>query len=278
MKKVLFFLAAGLLTGSAVAQTLPQPSPSAKVEQTVGLTEIAITYSRPSVKGRDIFGDLVPYDVIWRTGANAPTMFTNSTDIMFGKQTLAPGTYALFTMPAKDGNWTVVLNSDTEQWGAGNYDKKKDLVTINTKVSTVEFTETFTIGFSDITNNSGSIVITWDKTKVVVPFTVNTKDQAKKNIEEAIAKGEELEKVYSRAASYYSKTLNNDEVALDFIKKGLAVKETHNLYFLQAQIVKKQGKTKEAIELATKAHELALAAKSQGWADYIQENIEAWEK
>lgn len=278
MKKIILFIAAGLFAGSTSAQKLPQPSPFAKVEQTVGLTDLTIAYSRPSVKGRTIFGELVPYGEVWRTGANAPTKFTCSAPVMFNEQTLEAGTYALFTIPAQDGNWTVVLNTDIEQWGAGDYEASKNVVSLKIKAMPTEFTETFTIGFSAITDESGAIVLSWDKTKIIVPFKVDTKQQAQKNIEEAIKKGEKLESVYSRAASYAWKSLKDEKLALTYIEKGLAVKETHNLYFLKAQLLKQQGETEQAILLAEKAHKLALAAKSKGWADYIQQTLDVWDK
>ncbi len=278
MKKILFLLTAGLLTGSVMAQTLPQPSPAASVGQTVGLTEVNIKYSRPAAKGRTIFGDLVPYGEVWRTGANAPTMFTTSTDIMFTGKKLPAGTYALFTKPEENRTWTVVFNTDTEQWGAGNYSSAKDVVTLTTKAKQAAFTESFTIWVSDVTNNSAVLNLAWETVQISLPFTVDTKSVAQKNIDEAIKKGEELENVYLTAASYYSKTLNDNELALNYVEKGLKVKETYRLYFLKAQIMEQKGQKKDAIMLAEKAHKMALAAEEQGWADYIKGNMEKWQK
>ena len=115
MKKLAFLLIAGLIGTTAVAQKLPQPSPSCITEQVVGITTITIEYSRPGVKERTIFGDLVPYGEVWRVGANACTKFTTTDELTFGETKVAAGTYALFAFPAEDGNWEVVLNTDTEQ-------------------------------------------------------------------------------------------------------------------------------------------------------------------
>lgn len=278
MKKLLFLLAAGLIGGTATAQELPQPSPSAKIEQMVGLTSVTIDYSRPSVKGRTIFGELVPYDEVWRLGANACTKITTSTEIKVQDQTLEAGTYAIFAIPSGNGTWKMLFNTDTEQWGAGSYDSKKDVVTAVVKTKENTMTETFTIALTDITNNSANLTVLWDNVKVQLELSVDTEKLAEENIKAAIAKGEELDKVYYRAASYYFKSLDNEKKALSYIHKGINEKEGHALYFLRAQILKKQGHTKEAIEAAEKAHDLAIAAESKGWADYIKEHVDAWKK
>ena len=278
MKKLLFLLAAGLMGGTAIAQDLPQPSPSAKIEQVVGLTSISIDYSRPSVKGRSIFGELVPYDEVWRLGANACTKITCSTEMNVQGQSIEAGTYAIFAIPSGSGAWKILFNTDTEQWGAGNYDATKDEVTAVVKAVDNPMTETFTIEINNITNNSGILSFAWDKLRVDLEFSVETEKIADANIKAAINTGEDLDKVYYKAASYYYKSLNNEKKALTYIHKGLNAKQGHALYFLRAQILLKQGHKKEAIEEAGKAYDLALKAENNGWADYIQENVETWKK
>jgi len=278
MKKLAFLLAAALFAGTSIAQDLPQPSPAAKVEQRVGLTDITIEYSRPGVKGRTVFGDLVPYGKVWRFGANKATQFTSSTEISFGGKTLPAGTYAVFAIPQETGAWEIVFNSNTEQWGAGSYEADKNVVSVVVKAVENTFTETFTLTVTNVADNTGTLSMTWEKLRVDVVFDVNTEKIAEANIKAAIEKGEELEKVYYRAASYYFKSKNDEKKALSLIHKGINVKETHTLYFLRAQILHKQGHKKEAIEAAEKAHKLALAAESKGWADYIKENVEEWKK
>ncbi len=278
MKKLLFILAAGLIGGTATAQELPQPSPSAKIEQMVGLTSVTIDYSRPSVKGRTIFGELVPYDEVWRLGANACTKITTTTEMKIQDQTLEAGTYAIFAIPSGNGTWKMLFNTDTEQWGAGSYDATKDVVTAVVKTKENAMTETFTIALTDITNNGANLTILWDNVKVQLELSVDTEKLAEENIKAAIAKGEDLDKVYYRAASYYFKSLNNEKKALGYIHKGINEKEGHALYFLRAQILEKQGHKKEAIDAAEKAYDLAIAAESKGWADYIKEHVDAWKK
>ena len=278
MKKLVLFFLAGIMSSALIAQELPQPSPSCKLEQKVGLTDIMVDYSRPGVKGRTIFGDLVPYDKVWRLGANACTKFKCSTELEFGGTTVKPGVYAMFAIPSKGKEWTIVLNTDIEQWGAGNYDEAKNVASVKVKAMENAMTETFTIGIEEISNSGGSIAISWEKVKVNVPFTVNTAKNAEMNIAEAIKKGEELEKVYYRAASYSFKSLNDNKQAMMYLDESFAAKKTHNAMFLKAQILKKEGKKDEAITAATEALKLAEAAEKKGWADYIKGHIEEWKK
>jgi len=278
MKKLVLLVMAGMITSSIIAQELPQPSPLSKVEQRVGVTDFTIEYSRPSVKGRVIFGELVPYDKVWRLGANACTKLTSSTDFMFGKTAVKAGTYALFAIPSKGGEWTMILNSDTEQWGAGNYDEAKNIASVKVMTKATSHTESFLIYMDGIGAGKGSIIIAWDKLKVEVPFTINTEEIVKSNIKAAIEKGEDLEKVYYKAASYTFKVLNKNQDALVYLEKSYAVNRTHNAVFLEAQIFKADGKKDEAIKKAEDALKLAQAAEKEGWVTYISETIEEWKK
>lgn len=258
-------------------QDLPKPSPSGKVQQTVGLNKIAIEYSRPSAKGRVIFGDLVAYDANWRLGANASTKLTTTEQMMFGKNVLEPGTYAMYAIVSKDMTFTLVFSRDLEKSGADDYDAKDEIFRIKTKATENSFVETFTIDINNITANSGSIVITWEKMKVEIPFTLDTDKTAQKNIDAAIAEGKELEKVYYRTASYYFDK-NDIKSATKYVDLSLNVSKMHSNLFLKAQILYKNGDKKEALKLATEAKELALKAESKGWADYIGGTIEKWNK
>jgi tetratricopeptide (TPR) repeat protein len=139
-------------------------------------------------------------------------------------------------------------------------------------------TETFSIGMENISNTGGEISIEWAKIKVNVPFTVNTEAIVMTSIDEAVKKGEDLDKVYYKAASYSFKTLNDNKKAMTYLDQSFAVKKSHNAVFLKAQILKKEGKKDMAIKTAEEALKLAEAAEKKGWADYIKENIEEWKK
>lgn len=276
MKKLLFLFSAGLFAMSSTAQDLPMPSPMGKVEQKVGLTTVSVEYSRPSAKGRKIFGEVVPFDQVWRFGANGCTKFTSTTAISFEGKSIEAGTYSIFATPSEKGMWTIALNTDIEQSGTGSYDEAKNVVTAKIKATETTFTESFTIEFADLTHNSGSLVMRWENTSIALPFSVKTNEIAEKNIDEAIQKGEDLEKVYYKAAAYYSRSLNDDKKAMQYIEKGLAVKETHGLHFLKAQILFSQGDKKAAKAEAEIAHKLALEADAQGYADYIKSTMDSW--
>lgn len=278
MKKLALLFISGIMSSVLIAQELPQPSPLSKLEQKVGLTDISIVYSRPSVKGRTIFGGLEAYDKVWRLGANACTKFTCSSDIEFGGTSVKAGTYAMFAMPSENNGWTIILNTDTEQWGAGSYDEAKNIASISVKTIENSMTETLTIGVENIKNSGASISIEWEKVKVSVPFTVNTNANVTANIDAAIEKGENLDKVYYNAASYAFKSLADSKKAMDYLDQSFAIKKTYNALFLKAQILKKEGDTDMAIQTAEKALKLAEAAEKTGWVDYIQGNITDWKK
>ncbi|MEN8927313.1 MAG: DUF2911 domain-containing protein [Flavobacteriales bacterium] len=276
MKKIITVLAAGLFAFSATAQELPKPSPTGTIDQKVGLTDVKIEYSRPSAKGRTIFGELVKYDEMWRLGANMATKLTISTPITLGGKELAKGEYSMQAIPAESGDWTIIVNSDAVLQGLSGYKKENDVVRMNAKAMVNSLTETFTIGFDKITATSAVIAIQWEKLSVEVPFTVNTDAIAKENIAAAIKEGKDLDKVYSSAASYLS-DMKDYKTALNYADKSLKVKKSHQAMWTKANIYKAEGNMKDAIKTAKKAFELATEAESKGWANYIERNIKAWE-
>ncbi len=277
MKKLLISIAAIGFAYTATAQELPKPSPMSEVEQLVGLTEVEIDYSRPSAKGRTIFGELVPYDKMWRMGANMATTLEISTPITVGGKEIEKGTYSLQAIPAENGDWTIIINADAKLRGLSGYDEKKDVLRLKAKAMTNSYTETFTIGFDKLTNNSAVIAIEWEKLKVEVPFTVDTDKIAKANIAAAIKEGKDLDKVYSSAASYFNDT-KDFKTALMYADKSLEVKQSHQAMFTKANILKASGDKAGAIKTGKEAMALATKAESKGWADYIKRNVEEWEK
>jgi len=162
-------LAAGVLLvsiqASAQQDKSKRPSPPAKVEQKVGSAQITIEYSRPSVKGREVFGGIVPYGKVWRTGANEATTFTTDKDITINGKKLPAGTYGLFTIPGEK-EWTIIFNKNAKQWGSGNYKEEEDQLRVTAKPQSTAATEMFTITVDE----KGKAVISWDKT--MVAFTI----------------------------------------------------------------------------------------------------------
>ena len=271
MNKTIILSITMMLSISLMAQDLPRPSPNAMVEQVVGLTEISLQYSRPSVKGRTVWGDLVPYDKVWRFGANEATRIRTSTDMTFGDVVIKAGYYALLCTPSEKGDWQIHVNTDTTLRGAGDYDAEKNVATlIGQPKDNPEMTESMSITIEDLTAESGSIVFKWAQAKLKLPFTVPTDATAEKNINSAIEKGENLDQVYYTAASYYYNTKKNEGEANNYLTKSLEVKENHRVYYLRGRMAESKDNMDEAIKNWTKGVELATAAESKGWADFMQ--------
>ncbi len=270
MKKVLFACLA-LLGGtwaSAQIQT-PQPSPASELHQTVGLTEVAVKYSRPSMRGRAIFGNLVPFGKMWRTGANANTTISFGDAVTIGETTLAAGTYALFSKPGAE-NWDVYFYTDTNNGGLpAQWDESKVAAQITVPVHKMEMpVETFTITIDDLTNNGAVIGLIWADTYVGVPFGVPTAAKAMRSIETVM--GGPTGNDYFAAASYYHDEGQDLQKAREWIDKAVA--QNPNAYWMsrrQSLIYAALGDTKGAIAAAKKSLEVA---KKAGNADYVKMN------
>ncbi|MPR32014.1 DUF2911 domain-containing protein [Salmonirosea aquatica] len=255
MKKyyLAFILVVGLLSTS-LAQRTPQPSPAASVMQTVGVTDFTVTYSRPSAKGRTVFGDsaVVSNGRTWRTGANAATTLEASTDFMFGGKKVPAGKYALFSIP-QSGQWTVILNKDT-QASEESYKESQDAVRVMVMpASASEFMESFTIGFSDVTDSTAYLNIGWGTVNVPVPLAVMTTDITMMAMDKAVMEKPEDPNTLQNAASYMLSKGKNLSQALAMADKSIGLKETFRNVWLKAQILAKMGKVAEAIPLAQKA-------------------------
>ncbi|MEX0648038.1 MAG: DUF2911 domain-containing protein [Balneolaceae bacterium] len=167
------FLLAGNATAQERANDEPRVSPNAEVSQTIGTTEVYVTYGRPSVNEREIFGGLEPFDVVWRTGANEATTISFSDDVVIEGETLEEGIYGLFTIPGEDGQWTIIFNNVSEQWGAFNYEDSEDVLRVEVNAEDSHFLEQMMIYFEDVTESSANLVIHWDETKVPVQIETN---------------------------------------------------------------------------------------------------------
>lgn len=278
MKKILTTAVLALSAMISVGQILPKGSPLCKTTQIVGASEISLSYSRPGVKGREIFGKLLPYGQLWRLGANASTKFTTSDTLQFEQKKLSPGTYALFAIPKDSSSWEVIFNSNYEQSGTANYSSELDVIRLSVKTKLNSFTETLTLNIDQVKNESASLVILWDKVRVEIPFTINTNSIAIKNIEAAIEKGESLGKVYSNAGDFYFSTLNDNRTSLYYTEKALEINRDFRSLFLKARIIMEQGKKKEAIVLAKEALVKAESEGVKGFAGFIASTIAKWGK
>src|SRR4051812_21426162 len=180
----------------------PQPSPTCTLKQHVGLTDIEIVYSRPGVKGRKIFGGLVGYSEVWRTGANSATKITFSTPVKINGADIPAGTYGLFTIPGEK-EWTIIINKGSAQWGAYQYNEKDDLVRVKaTPVKLADSVETFTIDFDDIRDESATLDLIWEKTRVPIKLQVDLVSKLVPQIEAAMS-APDGQKPYFQAAMFY---------------------------------------------------------------------------
>jgi len=293
---ILILMSAILADAQVVRPPVPRPSQKATIAQTIGTTEVAITYSRPAVKGRPIFGDppaamaarakgeatlddqnqrqkgepIVPWDHVWRAGANEATLFTVNDDILVNGQLLPAGKYSMHMIPAKDGNWTVIFNKDDGQWGSFTYDAAKDALRVKTKAETAPLNmELLTYYFDPVGDTSATVNLRWEK--MHVPFTVEVKDvvgstMARLRAYVAAAKADDPAP-YANAANYAkSVKLNDDankwfEEALKRTDAQIAAKETYQNLARRSNILFQLGRTQDSLAAAERAVVVGKAAK-----------------
>lgn len=284
MKKVLLaLLAVGAF--QLGAQDLPAPSPFSKIEQRVGLTDFTVEYSRPGVKGREIYGDLVPFETLWRTGANKATAITFNTSVNFGEEAVAAGTYSIFSIPT-EGNWTIILNKNTELYGTDGYEQEKDVLRMEVEGMEAPMTETFTIEFQDLKGSSANMVIRWADRMVALPLSVDVQAKALRNIKEALANGDEetMWRINRNAATYYSRNEIDQEMAMEYINTSIELnKESWYSYLIKGEIQNRMGDTKGALKSAETAMEMGMAAADAAgnefaYAGMVKEAMAEWSK
>lgn len=278
MRKVLLFVLVAMFTVVTQAQVkTPAPSTAQKIEQKVGLTDITLEYSRPSMKGREIFGGLVPYDKLWRTGANANTKITFSHDVMIGDKALKAGTYALYTKPMKN-NWEVYFYTDSNNWGTPQeWDESK--VAAKTTVAVYPLPmdiETYTMSFDDVTNDAANLGLMWEKVYVAVPIKFHTDKMVSASIEQVMS-GPSANDYYA-AAVYYLEADKDMNKAKMWIDKAIEMREQPAFWFHRQQslIYAKSGDKKGAIKAAKTSWQLA---KDAGNADYValnEKSLKEW--
>lgn len=276
-------LAALLLAGGASAQSptpnpqptpvpvrLPQISQSASVKQTIGLNDVTITYSRPGVKGRKIWGTLVPYGSVWRTGANSATTIQFSEDVLVEGQPLAAGTYSLHTIPGEK-EWTIIFNKEAAQWGSYSYDAAKDAVRVKVTPLAGMPQEWMQFRFDDPALDSGRVVLAWENLQV--PFSIknatDTNTKVVGMLRESIAKAKPTEwQPYYRGANYLVQNKLYMDEAATWLDKAIAISPTPAVYYGKARYFDALGKKREAIAELDKA---LAAAKPDTPAPLLEE-------
>ena len=270
-----FVLAAAPLAAQFEA---PMPSPKAGVTQRVGVTDFSVSYSRPGVKGRVIWGGLVPYDKPWRTGANRATTLTVSDEIEVEGKKLAAGTYSIVTIPGKE-SWTVAFNRDLDLWFRTDYDEKKDALRVAVRpVTLTEAVESFTIVFRNVTNDGAELSFVWEKLRVPVRIKVDTKTLVLTKGRAAVAgaKADDWETPLGVGRYFFNEKLGEPGEAMKMVQKSVAAKKGYSNTGLMARILAADGKTAEAIKAGEEAIALAKASPDKPNVESLEKAVAEW--
>ncbi|MEO7264204.1 MAG: DUF2911 domain-containing protein [Ferruginibacter sp.] len=261
-----------LATGNAQVK-MPQPSPTQTIKQDFALGTIELTYSRPAMKGRKVFGDLVPYNKLWRTGANGATILKFTDVVEINGKRVDTGSYAFYTIPGTE-SWDIILNKGTKNWGSDGYKESDDVLKFKVPTQKMKTRlESFTMQFANIMPESCELHIMWEKTMVTIPINATIKSRIKTQIDQALL-GEK--KPFWQAAQFYNEYEKNGNKALEYINK--AVEENPKAFYMwlyKAKIENDLGDKKAAMASSKKSLELSREAKND---DYVKMNLELQKK
>jgi hypothetical protein len=252
-----------LSIGAFAQLNLPRESNRAAISQTIGDTVVSIVYHRPNTKARKVWGELVPYGQVWRTGANEATTFEVSNDVKINGQVLPKGKYSLHSIPTET-EWTIIFNKTADQWGSYEYDAKQDALRVTAKPQTAGFHETMGLEFENIKGNTADVVIVWDKVKV--PFTIDVGDVNNRFLTEIRRQMSNLKtddfRTPAQAANwvYSTKITASYPEAVQWLDKSIAVRETFGSLNTKARILADMGRNAEAIAVAEKAIQVGKGA------------------
>lgn len=270
-----------LLAPPATAQergnNLPRVSPNATVSQTIGITDVGITYGRPSVRGRTIFGDLVPYNEVWRTGANEATTITFSDDVTIEGAPLDAGTYGLFTIPGEE-RWTIIFNRTANQWGAYEYDSSEDALRVEvTPESTARSWEMMTFLFENVSDAEGQAVLYWADVRVPVTIGVNTTEVIQQRASEAVANASDWQTPFQYAVyALQNETLLNE--ALQWIDRSIELEENFDNLSAKARLLAVTGNHSEAVSVGQRAVSMGTSMdETPRGLEELQQHIESWQ-
>lgn len=274
MKKVFSTLVLGgiflfAVQGTQAQAKFPQASSTTKIEQDIGIKKVTLVYQRPNINERTVFGGLVPYDEVWRTGANSIPAITFEEEVTIAGNKVPAGTYGLFTIPTK-GEWTVILSKNVQQWGAYQYNQSEDFLRFQAKSQqTADKTETFTIAFENVKPSGADLTLAWENTKVAFPIAVDQSQEIIAGIEQAM-KGEK--KPYFQAAQYYYNNNLDINKAAEWAREADKgnTKAPHIKYW-RARIQLKAGDKAGAIKTATEGIAMAKAANNE---EYVKLNTQ----
>jgi hypothetical protein len=272
---VLSWCATTAVHAQQAAPELPQPSPKARIEQRVGITDFSLDYSSPAVKGRTIWGEVVPYDKPWRMGANAPTTLRASRDFVFAGKPVPAGTYALYAVPGKSA-WNVALSSKLDT-GGNDYDSKHDVVRVSLKPTAAVGRERLTYLFENTTDSGAQLTLEWEKVQLAIPLTVDTKAHVNAGIQKSL---DDAWRPHFASARYLLDNGGDLEQALRYIDQSIAIKPGWWNNWVRAQILQKQGRGPDALASADKA--LALGKGDKFFESFFKadltKTVNEWKK
>ena len=257
----------------------PRFSPASEIEQMVGLTEIEIEYSRPSMRGREVFGNLVPFGKVWRTGADNSTKISFDTDVIISGKTVQSGTYSIFSIPNKE-SWEIIFYSDVELWGVPrDWSDDKIVFSSTYKVNKINTVETFTISFNDLTNNDVNMNISWENTSLDIKIDVPTRSMVEKDISNVLNDNPKASDYYAAAVFYRQENVNLSK-ALLWMNKAIEMFENPRFYHYRQQslLMAANNKFSEAIDAANKSLDDAIKADNQGYVKMNRQSIAEWSK
>ncbi len=254
---------------------VPRVSPNAIAGQTIGITEVRMTYGRPHVRGRKIFGGLVPYDEVWRTGANEATTISFSTPVQIEGNALDAGTYGFFTIPGQD-TWTLIFNETADQWGAYNYDSSKDALRVEVEPETAPKHEMMSFNFHNVTDSTATAALYWDETRVPFQISTNTTDLLRARAEENLSGTDD----WQATRQYVGYAIENEvllDEALTWVNQSIESKETFQKLHMKAHVLAGTDQLDQAVETAnaalSKAEEME---ESPDAVDNLETQIEDW--
>lgn len=254
----------------------PRVSPMSEVKQTVGLSEVTVTYNRPAVRDRAIMGELVPYDKKWRTGANENTTILFSDPTQFGDQVLPAATYALYTKPGKS-EWEIIFYKDASNWGMpSDWDPSQVALSLTVPSEDNSFVESFTIAFEDVTLSEAFLTLSWENTKVRVPFSVPTNEKMQSEIDRVLAGSPKARDYYSAAVFHLNQGLDLQKAKL-WIEKAVEMRSDAFWYYRQKSLIHdKLGEKKAAIDAAKTSLELAEKSGNQNYIRINKKQLRDW--
>ena len=282
MRAIIFTLLLFTVNLSFSQINTPRVSPASEVEQMVGLTQIEIEYSRPSMRGREVFGNLVPFGKVWRTGADNSTKISFDTDVIISGKTIQSGTYSMFSIPNKE-SWEIIFYSDVELWGVPKDWSENKIVFSSMfdvkKLKKSNSVETFTISFNDLTNNDVNMSISWENTSVDIKIEVPTRSMVESDINKVLSDNPKSSDYYAAAVFYRQENINLDK-ALEWMNKAIEMNESPRFwqYRQQSLIMAANDKFADAVDAAKKSLNLAIEADNQDYIKMNRESIAEWSK